>query len=91
MPCALSTCPLPGAPNTFAFMEGPDVLVGMTDISALAWDGDVSNAWKMLRPVTRSPFLRKFNRYTAVGQKQKIEFVPLRYLADDAFTMYFTL
>ena len=91
MPCALSTCPLPDAPGTFAFMEGPDVLVGLTNVNTLSWDGDVSEAWRILRPVTRSPFLHKFNRYAAVQQSQKIEFIPLRFLADEAFTLYFTL
>ncbi len=91
MPCALSVCPLPDAPGTFAFMEGPDVLVGLTAANTLLWDGEVSDAWKMLRPIIRSPFIHRINRYTAIGQSEKIEFIPARYLADETFTMYFAI
>ena len=91
IPCQLSVCPLPDAPGTFAFMEGPDVLVGLTALTTLDWDGDIEDAWKMLRPMTRLPFTRKFNRYTALGQREKMEFIPARYLADETFTMYFSV
>lgn len=88
-PVSLWCCPLPDDPETVALMEGPDVLIGITDRNTLHYDGPASEAWKILRRVSRSPYDRSEDFFEATGQEEGIRFIPLRRLEDEKYTLYF--
>lgn len=90
-PTKVYSVPLPDSKNSYAFMEGPIVLAGITANNVLL-KGDVNNAESILSREYEHEykvFPWKQSHYVTVNQDQNLRFVPLYEIADEQYTIYF--
>jgi DUF1680 family protein len=88
-PTSLVAVPMPDQPDTFAFMDGPVVLAGLTsEDSALV--GDPRDPVALLTPDReRHHGWWLTGTYRTVGQAVGTKFVPLSEIRDEAYSVYF--
>jgi DUF1680 family protein len=88
LPKALTSCPLPDAPEMVAFLEGPTVLAGLAD-GDRTLRGDPARPEDLLTPADERQWGRWFTRYQTRGQDGNFRLVPLNEIVDQAYTVYF--
>lgn len=86
MPGTITCHALPDAPERFAFMDGPDVLVGLTEDDAMIVSGDPAS---VVARENRRSTLSPEAYYRTKGLKPNFRLIPLRNLRDETYTMYF--
>jgi len=87
-PRELTTCPLPGEPDTVAFMDGPVVLAGLCTEGRTLY-GDKERPSTMLAPDGEREWMTWRTRYRSVGQNTGLSFLPLHEIIDEPYTIYF--
>ena len=82
--------PLPDAPDTVAFVDGPIVLAGLCDHERTL-RGDIADPTTMLTPDAERALDGAFqqNTYRTRGIDHGFRFVPLHTIADEAYSVYF--
>jgi DUF1680 family protein len=90
LPKALTTCPLPDAPEMVAFMDGPVVLAGLVD-EERALDGDAAHPEALLTPDYEREWGAWKPGYRTRGQARNFRLTPLYEIADETYTVYFPL
>ncbi len=88
LPMGLSAVPLPDAPDTVAFMNGPVVLAGLTGEQRVLY-GDKDKPATFLAPDNERQWRTWLGGYRSVGQEVGIRFVPLNTITDETYTVYF--
>lgn len=88
LPRQLTTCALPDAPDTVAFMFGPIVLAGLSD-EERTLTGDPARPETMLTPDGDSHWRPWHHAYRTVGQERGLRFVSLYEVTDERYTVYF--
>ncbi len=88
LPKTLVPDPLPDAPGMVAFLDGPDVLAGLTDEQQTLY-GDPKDPATVLRPDAERQWAVWLPGYRTVNQDVGIRFVPLNTVVDEAYTVYF--
>jgi DUF1680 family protein len=88
LPKALSTCPLPDAPDVMAFMDGPVVLAGLCgEERMLCGDRDIPET--MLTPDDEREWRTWKPGYRTRNQERNFRFAPLYAIRDERYTVYF--
>ena len=90
LPKALTTCPMPDAPEMVAFMEGPTVLAGLVDGERMLV-GDPARPGEILTADDERRWDRWFARYRTRGQERNFRLVPLNEIDDQNYTVYFEM
>jgi hypothetical protein len=90
-PSAISAHPLPDDPGRVAFMDGPDVLVGLTDNDALLMPRGRSHPRELVRRDSRLAHVEQKPMYHTQDQQVNVALIRLSQLADEQYTMYFSL
>ena len=88
LPRKLTACPLPDAPDTVAFMDGPEVLAGLCDHEVTLY-GDRARPETMLTPDNEREWTVWYRGYRTVNQPRGVRFIPLRQVRDERYTVYF--
>jgi hypothetical protein len=88
LPASLCTCPLPDAPDTVAFMEGPVVLAGICEESP-SLHGDAHEPLGILTPDNEHANAASLIGYRTHAGGQTIRFMPLYDVTDERYTVYF--
>lgn len=91
LPTQITACPMPDAPALVAFMDGPDVLAGLTDNDVLEDWGESVQAGRLIEPENRQNHLQTRRFYRAVGQRRSLRLIPLSGIRDEQYTLYFRL
>lgn len=90
LPKAVTVSPLPDRPEMVAFMDGPDVLAGLTsDEPELVCDRERPES--LLVPYDERQWSEWLPSYITRGQGRNIRFVPLNSVIDEQYTVYFPL
>jgi len=90
LPMAVTTCPLPDAPGTMAFMQGPVVLAGVCDEErTLTTDGEDPAA--LLVADNEREWGNWLRGYKVTGQERGLRFKPLYEIVDERYTVYFPI
>ncbi len=89
LPKSLATCPLPDAPDTVAFMDGPVVLAGLVE-DGRSLSGDLACPETILTPDYERQWGDWKPGYRTHGQAQNFRLTPLYEVGDEAYTVYFT-
>ncbi len=87
-PKKLEAVPLPGEPNTVAFMDGPTVLAGLTD-GQYELRGDVKHPETILKPHDERGWNAWNRGWRTVNQPKNILFVPLNAVTQEQYNVYF--
>jgi DUF1680 family protein len=88
-PKALTTSPIPDAPDMVAFMDGPVVLAGLSDVERVLY-GDVAHPDSLLTPDDEGGRAQAWKPgYRTRGLDRGFRFVPLYEVTDEAYTVYF--
>ena len=91
MPKKLRMEPLPGEPDTFAFVDGPVVLAGLVD-EERRLAGDPEQPENILAPDReRNHSWWNTGYYRTRNQGRGIRFIPLYEVKDEAYTVYFPI
>ncbi len=90
LPFALQTVAIPDEPDTYAFVEGPVVLAGLTDAEQTL-RGDPEHPASLLAPDNERQWTQWLTRYRSVGQERSVRFVPLHEVTSERFTVYFPI
>lgn len=88
LPMGLTVVPLPDAPDTVAFMDGPTVLAGLTAEERTLY-GDKNNPGSILAPDNERQWSTWLGGFKTVGQEVGIRFVPLNTITNETYTVYF--
>ena len=88
LPKALTSCPLPDAPDTVAFMDGPVVLAGLCDRQAVPIHGDKDHPESILVPDEKRPRDDRFCNFQGIGLLGDLKFMPLFEVVDEQHTIY---
>lgn len=90
LPSRVATVPLPDAPDTVAFVDGPVVLAGLCD-GERRLRGDPSDARTMLRPDDERALdgYFKASTYRTWTVDHGFRLVPLHAVADEPYSVYF--
>ncbi|MGP3972237.1 beta-L-arabinofuranosidase domain-containing protein [Streptomyces sp. 6N223] len=88
LPARLWTDPVPDEPGTVAFLHGPVVLAGLTDVESRLV-GDVDEPATILSPDNERQWAQWLHGYRTVGQPASIRFRPLHEVIDEPYTVYF--
>ncbi len=88
LPKKLHVEALPDRPDTVAFMDGPVVLAGLTDVERTLI-GDKSKPETLLVPDNEREWATWLNGYKTFGQDVNIRFVPISEIVDETYTVYF--
>jgi DUF1680 family protein len=88
LPRRLTSCPLPDAPETVAFMDGPEVLAGLCN-HEIALYGDRERPETMLAPDNEREWAQWLGGYRTRGQARGVRFIPLHQVRDERYTVYF--
>lgn len=91
-PKTITTVPLPDAPETVAFMNGPVVLAGLVDEERLL-EGDPNCPETILVPHNERhhSFWREGSFKTINQERNNICFIPLLDVIDETYTIYFPI
>ena len=79
---------LPGNEKMVAFLDGPEVLAGLTKDERTLY-GDVNHPEKMIVPECDREWERWISNYRIEGQKKGIRFVPIRQIGYEKYQIYF--
>lgn len=90
LPKAVSTCPLPDAPNMVAFMDGPVVLAGLCDEERRI-DADRDEVTSLLVPDHEREWDQWQAGWRLRDQPRGLRFKPLYEITDERYTVYFPL
>ena len=90
-PSAISAHPLPDDPNRVAFMDGPDVLVGLTCNDALLMPRGRSHPRELIRRDSRLAHVEQKPMYHTQDQQTNVALIRLSELSDEQYTMYFSI
>ena len=90
-PSAISAHRLPDDPSRLAFMDGPDVLVGLTDSDALRMPRGLSHPRELVRRDSRLAHVQQMPMYHTQDQHNTTQLMRLCDLGDQQYTLYFTL
>ena len=88
LPVALSTCPIPDAQDTVAFLYGPAVLAGLTDREHVL-RGDKNDPTSLLEPDGELAHQSWTHGFRTRAQEPGIRFVPLYDVTDECYTVYY--
>jgi DUF1680 family protein len=88
LPTALTAAPLPDAPDTVAFMDGPVVLAGLCD-EERTLIGSARQPETMLTPDNEREWGDWLPGYRTRGQLRNFRLVPLYEVRDERYTVYF--
>lgn len=90
LPRRVVAYPLPDAPDTVAFVDGPVVLAGLTD-QERTLRGDTAEVATVLAPDGERALDGAFAEYTyrSLGVDPGVRFVPLYAVADEPYCVYF--
>ena len=88
LPKAVTACPLPGAEDMVAFMEGPVVLAGLCD-EERALHAEGGDPAALLVSDDERQWNRWTIRYRMRGQERGLRFIPLYEVVDQPYTLYF--
>jgi hypothetical protein len=96
-PKALTTCPLPDAPGTLAFMDGAAVLAGIYPSGAannsvleeVSLVGDAAQPETLFTPDTEREWGEWRAGYRTMGQAVNLRFIPLNEVVDERYGVYF--
>ena len=91
LPKALTSCPLPDAPDTVAFMDGPVVLAGLCGRQAVPIHGDKDHPDSVLVPDEKRPRDDRFCNFQGIGLWGDLKFMPLFEVVDEQHTIYLTV
>jgi len=92
-PTEVYTEALPNTKNVVAYMEGPVVLAGVTD-EDITLRGDIKNPKSILRQEYEQEYKLvrwKQSHYKTINQISNIRLMPLYEIADERYTIYFTI
>lgn len=88
LPSGLAACPLPGAPDLVAFLDGPVVLAGLTgEVTTLY--GDRDHPETLLAPENEREWDAWLPDYRTIHQERTVRFIPLNRICDERYTVYF--
>lgn len=95
-PRALSLCPLPDAPETAAFMDGPAVLAGIypeaqpgsTALEEFTLLGDTSHPETLLAADSEGETDEQRAHWHTVAQEVNLRFIPLHEVEDQRYALY---
>lgn len=90
LPKGLTVCPLPDAPDTVAFMDGPVVLAGLCSEDRILY-GDKSVPETILIPDNEREWGNWKNGYRTHNQEKGLRFIPLNEVGYEAYTVYFQI
>jgi hypothetical protein len=90
LPKAVTACPLPGAEDMVAFMEGPVVLAGLCDEERALYAQGADPATLLISDDERQ-WNRWTVRYRVRGQERGLRFIPLYEVVDQPYTLYFPI
>lgn len=88
LPKKLTAVPLPDAPSTVAFMDGPVVLAGLVS-EEVPLTGDVREPISILQPDNVREWSRWLSGWRTVGQTRNFRLLPISEIVDEAYTVYF--
>jgi DUF1680 family protein len=89
LPKELRSVPLPGDPDTVAFMDGPVVLAGLSDEAPTLY-GDRAQPETILTPHNVRPWDKLWqSAYQTRQQPHSTRFLPLYDVCDEHYTVYF--
>lgn len=88
LPTALTAVPLPGKPDTVAFMDGPVVLAGLVN-EPRCLTGDVHNPLSILEPAEEFELGVWHGRWMTKAQPSDFKLLPLHEVTDETYTVYF--
>ena len=97
-PTALTLCPLPDAPQTAAFMDGPTVLAGLYGPGSVEWNetleehtltGDPAHPETILAADNEREWGEWRSGYRTRGQAVNRRFIPLNEVEDERYGVYF--
>jgi hypothetical protein len=89
LPKRLSSERLAGSTDTYAFMDGPDLLAGLCEAERVLSCDDPSAPEGMLLSDDEREWGRWKGGYKSRGQDPGIRFVPLRDVGYERYTVYF--
>ncbi len=90
-PTVILEVPLPDDENRMAFIDGPDVLVGLTASDALTMPRGVAQPRDLVRRESRMAHVEQVAQYTITAQGESVPMIRLKDLRDERYTMYFTV
>ncbi|NLG49001.1 MAG: hypothetical protein GX552_02675 [Chloroflexi bacterium] len=90
LPMAVTTCPLPDAPDVMAFMEGPVVLAGLCDEERTLYT-DADDPAALLVADNEREWGNWLRGYRVTGQERGLRFKPLYEIVDERYTVYFPI
>lgn len=90
LPTQIIACSLPDDPTMVAFMDGADVLAGLTDNAVLENCSSPDQAARMIEPENRINRMQVHRFFHTTGQRS-IRLIPLSDIRDEQFTLYFRL
>jgi DUF1680 family protein len=86
----LTTCPLPDAPGTVAFLDGSVVLAGLCEDERIL-TGDAQRPETMLTPDAEREWEFWRNGYRTVGIDHGFRLLPLHEICDERYQVYFPI
>ena len=90
LPKRLTPCPLPDAPDTVAFLDGPEVLAGLCGEEITLY-GDAERPEDLLVPDNERDLPGWLNGYRTQNQPRNVRFIPLHQVRDERYTVYFPI
>jgi DUF1680 family protein len=90
-PKGLTAEPLPGKPNTVAYMDGPVVLAGLVDEERQLYGNPEIPEALLVPDRERQHSWWNLGYYRTTGQDRGIRFIPLYEVKDEAYTVYFPI
>lgn len=88
LPKALTTCPLPDAPDTVAFLDGPVVLAGLVSEPRILY-GDINRPETMLAIDGERIWCQWQDTYRTVNQPVGFFLKPLYQVGYEPYAVYF--
>jgi len=88
---SITAHPLPDDPTRVAFMDGPDVLVGVTANDTLVLPAGETNPAGLIRVENRKGHPGQSVYYSTLNQPVSTKMIRLSDLTDETYTMYFTI
>jgi uncharacterized protein len=88
LPKGLTCHPLPDAPDTVAFLDGPVVLAGLCGKEHTLW-GNKDAPDTILEPANERQWQQWLPNWKTHGQPANIRFMPLYRIGNEEYTVYF--
>ena len=88
LPKTVTFHPLPDAPETVAFLDGPVVLAGLCEDERTLY-GDINRPLSILEPANERQWQQWLPNWKTKGQPVNIKFKPLYLIGREKYTVYF--